>query len=121
MTKKPILVAVAVIVVIVGVTAGIMINKKANFAGLSMSLFEHTQCVNQKCVITNTPGQNQCSTDSNCSTANDPENWCKAHNPGVDLISTAVKYPNGNFSCDCYYINKDGSHSQTTCTNYHLQ
>lgn len=82
----------------------------------------HMQCNDQKkCVVVNGAGANQCSANIDCAAIKDPQAWCKAHNTGVGVTSTAIKYPNGNFSCDCYYLNKDGTHSQTSCSNSHLQ
>jgi len=67
------------------------------------------------------PGDKKCSTDIDCDPMKDPQKWCEANNSGTGLKVRAIKYPNGNFSCDCYYANKDGSRSMAACSNSHLQ
>lgn len=81
----------------------------------------HTQCSNQKCVVVSGAGTSQCSVDQDCLVIKDPQKWCELNNPGAGLKVNAIKYPNGNFSCDCYYINADGNHAQASCHNSHLQ
>jgi hypothetical protein len=121
MVKKILLTVGALLILVLCFATGMIMDKRINSADLSLSLFTHAQCVNQKCVVVNGTGQNQCSIDDNCLTANDPQHWCDTHNTGVNLKVVAQRYPDGNFSCDCYYLNKDGTHSQASCTNSHLQ
>ena len=121
MDKSYFLTASIFIVIILGVTIGIAIDKKINSAALSLSLFTHEQCVNQKCIVVNGSGQDQCSTDSNCLYANNPQKWCESHNVQTEMHADALTYPNGNFSCDCYYLNPNGTHSQTPCIDDHIQ
>jgi len=100
---------------------GVVVDRRIGPAALSLSLFTHAQCANQKCVVAIGPGQNQCATNDNCLPANDPQHWCDIHNVETGLKVSAERYPNGNFSCDCYYLNRDNTHSQTPCINSHLQ
>jgi len=83
----------------------------------------HTQCNNlKKCVSVSGAGTNKCSADKDCNPLTDPQKWCEANNTGIGAFRTvAIKYPNGNFTCDCFYLNKDGTRAQTPCRNYHLQ
>jgi hypothetical protein len=119
MSKFFSVIGISVIIILV-IAVGFIVNKKLNPAGgLSLSLFTHSQCVDKKCVIIDGAGQNQCSNDNNCLV--DPTEWCKSHNVADKMVVDAIRYPNGNFSCDCYYLNKDKTHSQTPCFDSHLQ
>ena len=80
----------------------------------------HMECKNLKqCTSVSGTGADKCSTDNDCGySSNDPQQWCTTNNPGVN--STAIKYPGGDFSCECYY-NVSGVISQTPCANSHSE
>ena len=146
MKKNIILTVIIVIIAIILFVAGAIFYKRSNLSALYAS-FSHTQCFNKKCISANGLGANQCSADSDCathlecnnleqcavvggsgpdkcSTASDcyiadPQAWCKSNNTDTGMNADALIYPDGNFTCECYYIDKDGTHSQTPCINSH--
>ena len=148
MDKKYVAIMYALIIVVFVVGAGLIIHKGINPAALSVPYLTHTLCYNQKCIVASGTGVGQCSTDNDCQThmqcnnlkqcvsvagkgtdkcstdddcgyyAKDPQQWCQTNNPGVE--SAAIKYPGGNFSCECYY-DVAGIISQTPCTNSHSE
>lgn len=81
----------------------------------------HMQCNSQKqCVSVSGAGTNKCFADIDCDPMKDPQKWCETNNPGNGWDVSVTKYPNGNFSCDCYYKFSTNM-TQVPCKNSHLQ